>query len=105
MGLHTKKNFAGALPRTPTGGAATPPVTPLLRPTQRTARGASRGKNITHTQHAGQSMISFTIALFTWLRQLHIVIEKHPCAGMDFRGDPNLILPTDAQLGAIGIIF
>ena len=42
--------FAGALPRTPTGGAAAPPVTPLLRLAQHTARGASRGKNITHTQ-------------------------------------------------------
>ena len=52
VGLHTKKNFIGALPWTPTVGAATPLVTPLLHPTQRTVRGASRGKNITHTQHS-----------------------------------------------------
>ena len=32
-------------------GTASPLVTPQLRPTQHTARGANRGKNITHTQH------------------------------------------------------
>ena len=44
--------FAWALPRTPTVGVASPLVTPLLHPAQRTVRGASHGKNITHTQHS-----------------------------------------------------
>ena len=34
-----------------TMGTASPLVTPQLRPTQHTARGANHGKNITHTQH------------------------------------------------------
>ena len=55
-----KKKLAGALPRTPTMGTASPLVTPQLRPMQHPARGDNRGKNITHTQH-DQGEIKFKL--------------------------------------------
>ena len=48
--LTPKKKIPGRCPR-PQQRGLSPPVTPVLRPAQRTAHGASRGKNITHTQH------------------------------------------------------
>ena len=48
---------------------------------------------------------SFSTAFFSWLDRQHIVIEEHPYSGMDFRGDPDLILPVGAQWGAIGKLF
>ena len=33
------------------------------------------------------------------------MIEENPCAGMDFRRDPDLILLVGTQWGAIGKMF
>lgn len=56
-------------------------------------------------RHVGQSSITFSIAFFSWLHRKHIVIEEHPYAGMDFRGDPDLRLLVGAQCGDIGKLF
>ena len=34
-----------------------------------------------------------------------MVYAEYPYAGMDFRGDPDLVLPDGEQWGAIGKIF
>jgi hypothetical protein len=39
--------------------------------------------------------------LFWWSRQI-ISLDNYPYARIDFRGDPNMLLPTGAAYGAIG---
>jgi len=56
-------------------------------------------------RHTGQSSITFSTAFISWIDRKHIVIEEHPYAGMDFRGDPELSLPVGAQWRAIGKLF
>ena len=65
VGPHTKKNFVRALPRTPTVGSSSSLVTSLLRSAQRTARGASRGKTTTHTQHWHALDVAATYSAFS----------------------------------------
>ena len=36
-----------------------------------------------------------------WIEQI-IAVDDYPYAGMDFRGDPVLVLPPDAAWGAVG---
>lgn len=43
---------------------------------------------------------------FLWWEQQVIAIEDYPYVGMEFRVDPDLVLPLDAAWGAIAkIIF
>lgn len=56
-------------------------------------------------RHAGQSTIIFSTAFFSWLERQNLLIEEHPYLGMDFRGDPYLILAVGAQWGAMGKLF
>ena len=53
-------------------------------------------------RHAGQSLISFSSTFFEWFDCQEMVFMEYPYAGMDFRGDPDLVLPVAAQWGAIG---
>jgi len=54
------------------------------------------------SRHAGQSQISFSDTFFGWFDRQEMVYFEYPYAGMDFRDDPDLVLPTDEQWGAIG---
>lgn len=47
-------------------------------------------------RHAGQSLISFTPTFFEWLDQQDMTIAEYPYLGMDFGGDPDLMLPVGA---------
>ena len=52
--------------------------------------------------HAGQSTIVFSTAFFAWFQQQIVAINEYAYTGVDFRGDPDLVLPEGAQWGAIG---
>ena len=54
------------------------------------------------TGHAGQSQISFSDAFFEWFDCQEMVFAEYPYAGMDFRGDPDLVLLVGKQWGVIG---
>lgn len=57
------------------------------------------------SRHAGQPQITFTDAFFRWLERQEMVFSEYPYVGMDFRGDPDLVLPDGEQWGAIGKLF
>ena len=54
------------------------------------------------SQHAGQPQISFSDTFFEWFDHQEMVYAKFPYAGMDFWGDPDLVLPAGEQWGAMG---
>ena len=57
------------------------------------------------SRHAGQSQISFSDTFFGWFDRQEMVFSEYPYAGMDFRGDPDLVLLAGEQWGAIGKFF
>ena len=54
--------------------------------------------------HAGQPQVSFSDTFFEWLNCHELVYAECQYAGMDFPGDPNLVLPAGDQWSAIGKI-
>ena len=42
---------------------------------------------------------------FLWWREQIIAVDDYPYAGMDFRGDPDLVLPPGAAWGVVGKFF
>jgi len=44
------------------------------------------------SEHAGQPQISFSHTFFEWFDRQEMVYVKFPYAGMDFRGEPDLVL-------------
>ena len=52
--------------------------------------------------HAGQSQVSFSDSFLQWFNYHEMVFSEYPYAGMDFRGDPDLVLPAGEQWGVIG---
>ena len=57
------------------------------------------------SRHAGQSQVSFFDTFFGWFDRQDMVYSGYPYAGMDFRGDPDLVLLAGKQWGAIGKLF
>ena len=55
-------------------------------------------------RHAGQSPVVFSTTFFTWFKRQIVAIDEYAYAGVDFRGDPDLVLLEGAQWGAIGKI-
>ena len=53
-------------------------------------------------RHAGQSQVSFSDTFFEWFNRQEMVFSEYPYAGMDFRGDPDLVSLAGEQWGAIG---
>ena len=39
---------------------------------------------------------------FLWWGEQIIAVDDYPYAGMDFRGDPNLVLPPGTAWGTVG---
>ena len=54
------------------------------------------------SRHVGQSQISFSNTFFGWFDRQEMVYSEYTYAGMDFRGDPDLVLPASEQWGVIG---
>ena len=57
------------------------------------------------SRHAGQPQISFFETFFESFDRQEMVYAKFPYAGMDFRGDPDLVLPVGEQWGSMGNFF
>ena len=57
------------------------------------------------SRHAGQSTVLFSTTFFSWFWRQIVTIDDYAYAGVDFRGDPDLVLPEGAQSGAIGKFF
>ena len=55
-------------------------------------------------RHVGQSQVSFSDTFFEWFNCQEMVFAECPYAGMDFWGDPDLVLPAGEQWGVIGKI-
>lgn len=53
------------------------------------------------SKHADPSSMRFTTKFFRWLCMQLIMIECYPYAGMDFHGDPELMLPDGGRWSAI----
>ena len=56
-------------------------------------------------RHAGQSKITFADAFFRWFEWQDMAFSEYPYIGMDFRGDPDLVLPDGGQWGDLGKYF
>ena len=56
-------------------------------------------------RHAGQSQVSFSNTFFEWFNRQEMVFSGYPYAGMDFRGDLDLVLTAGEQWGVIGKFF
>ena len=56
-------------------------------------------------RHAGQSKITFIDAFFRWFERQDMAFSEYPYIGMDFRGDPDLVLPDGEQWGDLGKIL
>ena len=53
-------------------------------------------------RHVGQSQVSFSDTFFEWFNRQEIFFSEYPYAGMDFWGDPDLVLPAGEQWGVMG---
>ena len=50
----------------------------------------------------GEAKVKYRNPFFHWLDNQILMIEDYSYAGTDFRGDPDIPLPVDAQWGDIG---
>ena len=53
-------------------------------------------------RHMTRPIVRYDDRFFDWLQGQVVMIEDYAYAGLDFRGDPDLVLPEDAQWGNIG---
>ena len=52
--------------------------------------------------HEGTEVVRFTPEYFRWLEDQVFSIQDFPYAGVDFRGDPDMVLPPGEQWDDIG---
>jgi hypothetical protein len=53
-------------------------------------------------QHVAGPIIKYDDTFFDWLRPQMLMVDDYAYAGLDFRGDPDLVLPEGAQWGELG---
>jgi hypothetical protein len=53
-------------------------------------------------RHVAGLIVRYDNRFFYWFQGQMVMIEDYAYAGLDFRGDPDLVLPEDAQWGDIG---
>jgi hypothetical protein len=53
-------------------------------------------------RHVAGPIVRYDDYFFDWLQGQVVMVEDYAYAGLDFRGDPDLILPEDTQRGNIG---
>ena len=51
----------------------------------------------------GEKVVRFTEAYFDWLRHQFFSVQDFPYSGIDFRGDPDMVLPQGEQWDDRGI--
>jgi hypothetical protein len=53
-------------------------------------------------RHVAGPIIKYNDTFFDWLRPEMLMVDDYAYAGLDFRGDPDLVLPEGAQWGKLG---
>jgi hypothetical protein len=53
-------------------------------------------------RHVAGPIVRYDDRFFDWFQGQVVMVEDYAYAGLDFRGDPDLVLPEDAQWGDIG---
>jgi hypothetical protein len=53
-------------------------------------------------RHVVGPIIKYDDVFFDWLQNQMLMVDDYTYAGLDFRGDPDLSLPEDAQWGDLG---
>jgi len=53
-------------------------------------------------RHVEVPMINYTDTFFYWMEPWILMINDYAYAGMDFRNDPDLVLPKGSQWGDLG---
>jgi len=53
----------------------------------------------------GVGVVRFPVGYFHWLENQVFAIQDFPYAGVDFRGDPDMVLPQGEQWDDKGISF
>jgi hypothetical protein len=53
-------------------------------------------------RHVAGPIVRYDDTFFDWLQGQVLMVEDYAYAGLDFRGDPDLALPEDAQWGDLG---
>jgi hypothetical protein len=53
-------------------------------------------------RHIAGPIIKYDDTFFDWLQPQMLMVDNYSYAGLDFRGDPDLFLPEDAQWGELG---
>jgi hypothetical protein len=53
-------------------------------------------------RHVAGPIVKYDNVFFDWLQTQMMMVDNYAYAGLDFRGDPDLALPEDAQWGDLG---
>jgi hypothetical protein len=53
-------------------------------------------------QHVAGPIVKYDDIFFDWLRNQMLMVDDYAYVWLDFRGDPDLALPEDAQWGDLG---
>jgi hypothetical protein len=53
-------------------------------------------------RHVARPIIKYDDTFFDWLQPQMLMVDDYSYAGLDFRGDPDLVLSEDAQWGELG---
>ena len=53
-------------------------------------------------RHVAGPIVRYDDQFFDWLQGQVVMVEDYAYVGLDFRGDPDLILSEDTQWGNIG---
>jgi hypothetical protein len=53
-------------------------------------------------RHVAGPIIKYDDTFFDWIQSQMLMVDDYAYAGLDFRGDPDLVLSEDAQWGDLG---
>jgi hypothetical protein len=53
-------------------------------------------------EHVTGPIVKYNGMFFDWLRPQMLMVDDYTYVGLEFRGDPNLVLPEGSQWGNIG---
>jgi hypothetical protein len=53
-------------------------------------------------RHVARSIIKYDDTFFDWIQPQMLMVDDYAYAMLDFQGDPDLVLPEDAQWGELG---
>jgi hypothetical protein len=53
-------------------------------------------------RHVTGPIVKYNDVFFDWLRPQMLMVDDYAYVGLDFRGDPDLVLPEGSQWGNLG---